>query len=126
MFVSIVNLLWSASSLPRSPGQGIVEFVWQPARLLDQCIDHGLRFPVRDLREHQLARMAFNQGDDVAVVRSAEQVALPVTRHSPIFDRCRPLADRESIWNAAALISFLRCMQRAADLKYCQPGLSVP
>src|SRR4029077_15334424 len=53
--------------------------------------------------------------DDVAVLRSTEQVALPVARHGPILDRRRSLADRKSVRETATLIFFRRCVPRAPD-----------
>src|SRR6476646_10522346 len=97
------------------PGQGSGELVGQLPCLPDQCVDHGLRFPVRNLGEHHITRVAFDQCDDVAVLRSTEQVALPVARYGPILDRRRSLADRDSVRDAATLICLRRCVARAPD-----------
>src|SRR5215475_2012439 len=97
------------------PGQGSVELVGQLSCLPDQCVDHGLRFSVRDFGEHHITRVAFDQCDDVAVLRSTEQVTLPVAWHSPILDRRRPLADRDSVRDATTLICLRRCVPRAPD-----------
>jgi hypothetical protein len=35
--------------------------------------------------------MALDQGRDVAVVRSGQQIAVPMARHRPIFNRRRSL-----------------------------------
>src|SRR4030095_8241918 len=56
--------------------------------------------------------MPFDQSDDIAVLRSAEQVAFPVTRHRPVFYRSGSFPDRNRIRDLAAL---LRCMARATD-----------
>src|SRR3954462_2590096 len=60
-------------------------------------------------------RVTFDQCDDVAVLRSTEQVALPVTRYGPILDRRRSLADRDSVRDAATLICLRRGVARAPD-----------
>src|SRR5271155_5654238 len=41
--------------------------------------------------------MAFDQGRDVAVLRSGQQIAFPMTRDRTILDRCRSLTDRHDI-----------------------------
>src|SRR4030095_16933874 len=56
--------------------------------------------------------MPFDQSDDIAVLRSAEQVAFPVTRHRPVFYGSRSFPDRNRVQDVAAL---LRCMPRATD-----------
>ncbi len=99
---------------PTVPGQGFVELVRQLPGLPDQGADHGLGVPASDLREHDIARVTLNQRDDEALVRSPEQVALPVAWHSPILYRCGSLADRHGIDNGSALASLFRCVLRAA------------
>src|ERR1017187_7170299 len=56
--------------------------------------------------------MPFDQGDDIAVLRSAELVAFPVTRHGPVFYGSGSFPDRIHIRDLAAL---LLCMPRATD-----------
>src|SRR5664279_321721 len=41
--------------------------------------------------------MTFHQGRDVTVVRPGQEIALPMTRHRPIFNRCRAVTDRDDI-----------------------------
>ena len=64
---------------PTIPGQRLVQMVGQLLRLLDQRVDDGLRVTARDLGEHHVAGVPFDQRDEVAVLRAAQQVALPVT-----------------------------------------------
>ena len=59
--------------------------------------------------------MSLNQRDDIAVVRSTDEVALPVARHSAILDRRRPFADRHCIHDLAVHAPFFRCMARAPE-----------
>jgi hypothetical protein len=75
------------------PGQRFVKFVRQLSRLLDQGGDYSLRILGRDLGEHQITRVAFDKRQDVAVIRPAKQVALPVTRHGPVLNRRWSLSD---------------------------------
>src|SRR6516162_6967017 len=56
--------------------------------------------------------MTFDQSDDVAVLRSAEQVTFPVARHSPVFYGSRPFSNRNRVCDLAALLC---CMPRATD-----------
>src|SRR5215472_7360851 len=63
--------------------------------------------------------MPFDQSDDVAVLRSAEQVAFPVARHGPVFYGSRPFPDRNRVCDLAPLLC---CMPRATDRS---PGAKV-
>src|ERR1700682_4762141 len=56
--------------------------------------------------------MPFDQSDDIAVLRSAEQVAFPVTRHGPVLYGSGSFPYGNRIRDLAAL---LRCMPRATD-----------
>src|SRR5262245_57277734 len=56
--------------------------------------------------------MAFDQSDDMAVVCAAQQIALPMTWHSAIFNGCRSLSDGNSVEDMADLLG---CMPRATD-----------
>src|SRR6202521_584964 len=56
--------------------------------------------------------MPFDQSDDIAVLRSAEQVAFPVTRHGPVLYGSGSFPDGNRVRDLAAL---LRCMPRATD-----------
>ena len=46
------------------------------------------------LRRLPATRLPFDQGRDVAVLRSGQQIAFPMTRDRSIFNRCGSLADR--------------------------------
>jgi hypothetical protein len=39
--------------------------------------------------------MTFDQGRDIAVLRPGQEIAFPMARHRPIFNRRRSLTDRE-------------------------------
>src|SRR6516165_8699593 len=60
------------------PGQRPIKFAGQSLRLLDKRRDDAFGILVRNLDPHQVARMALDKGCDIAVPRSANQVALPV------------------------------------------------
>ena len=47
----------------------------------------------RHLGQHHVTRMTLDQGRDVAVVRPGQQIAFPMARHRPIFNRGRSLTD---------------------------------
>src|ERR1700733_14983658 len=79
------------------PGQGFVQFVRQLLRLPDERGYDRLRLLVGYLRQHHITRMALNQGRDMAVLRPRQQVTLPMTRHRPVFNRRRSLADRDKV-----------------------------
>ena len=84
-------------------------------RLLDQRADHRAAVAARDLGQHDVARMTFDQGHDVAVRRAAYEIALPVTGHRPVLDRSRAIADRDRIDDLAALVSLGGRMARTPD-----------
>src|SRR5260370_40063016 len=45
------------------------------------------------LGQHHVTRMTLDQGRDIAVVRPGQQIAFPMARHRPIFNRRRSLTD---------------------------------
>ena len=89
------------------PCQRFVEFTWQLLRRLDQRSDNALRVLVCDFHQHHVPRMPFNKGRDITVLRSANQVTLPVSWHGTIFDRCRSFADGHSILNLTISFALL-------------------
>src|SRR6478609_11684160 len=71
------------------PGQGLIQFLWQLLRLLDERADYRLGVLTCHLGQHHVTRMTLDQGRDVAVVRPRQEIALPMARHCPIFNRRR-------------------------------------
>ena len=62
------------------PGQRFVELAGQLVGVFDQCVDDGFAVLALYFDQHDVTRMTFNQGRDLAVVATDDQVALPVTR----------------------------------------------
>src|SRR3984885_1031015 len=91
------------------PGQGFVQFIRQLLRLPDERGYHRLRLLVGHLRQHHITRMALTQGRDMAVLRPRQQVTLPMTRHRPVFNRRRSLADRDKVRDLSSPIPFRTC-----------------
>ncbi len=56
------------------------------------------------LATHHVTGVPLDQRDDVAVGRTAQQVAFPVSWHSSIIDRGRPFADRHHVRDLAARV----------------------
>ena len=75
------------------PGQGFIQLGRELLRLRDERGNHCPGFLVGDLRQHHVTRMTFDQGRNVAVLRSRQEIAFPVTWHRPIFNRGRSLTD---------------------------------
>src|SRR6266404_5321924 len=75
------------------PGQGLIQLLWQLLRLLDERGDCRLGVLTCHLGQHHVTRMTLDQGRDVAVVRPGQQIAFPMARHRPIFNRRRSLTD---------------------------------
>ena len=55
--------------------------------------------------EHGKTRMSFHQGCDVTVFAACEQVALPMTGNSAVFNLRRSFANRDSIDDLPARLS---------------------
>ena len=56
--------------------------------------------PVREMQEHDEARRALNEGaDGRTVVRSLDEVTLPVARHGPIICLGGPVGDHDFVRN---------------------------
>ncbi len=73
------------------PSQRFVQFRRQLLRVLDERRHDRLRFLAGYFRKHHVARMTFDQSRNVAVLRSGQQIAFPMTGHGTIFDRGRAL-----------------------------------
>jgi len=63
--------------------------------------------------------MPLDQGRDIAVLRSANQVAFSVTRNSAILDGCRPFADGHSIFNLAITVALQAGVLGTPDCAFC-------
>src|ERR1017187_320636 len=72
--------------------------------------------------------MTFDQGRDVAVPRPGQEIALPMPRHRPIFNRCRSLTDRDEILDLSPSIAIetrpLRSTNRALRSKVAKVLIS--
>src|ERR1700760_389656 len=55
--------------------------------------------------QHSETRMSFHQGCDVTVLAASEQVALPMTGNSAVFNLGRPFPDRDGIDDLTARLS---------------------
>ena len=76
---------------------------------------HCQGFLVGNLYQHHVTRLTFDQGRDVAVLRSRQQITFPVTRHRPIFDRGRALTDRHHVRDLTPANAFPARLFRASD-----------
>src|SRR6478672_10923278 len=98
MFVANVKRRWSESSLPRSQVSDLYSSLGSfLACLLDERRYDRPGILIGHLRQHHVAGMTFDQGRDIAVVRPGQEIAFPMARHRPIFNRCRSLTDRDGI-----------------------------
>ena len=61
---------------------------------------------------YRLYALYDKQCRDLAVAAAEHQVPFPVTRHCPILDGCRPLADRDGAHDPSVGVSLLRVMPR--------------
>src|ERR1035441_3088312 len=97
------------------PGQRLIQLTRQHFRLLDERGDDRLRVLIGHLRQEDATRMTFDQGRDVAVPRPGQEIAFPMTRHRPIFNRCRSLTDRDDILDLSPPIAIRVRPLRSAD-----------
>src|SRR2546423_15304621 len=67
------------------------------------------------LGQHQVTRMTLDQGRDVAVLRPGQEIAFPMARHRPIFNRCRSLTDRDDILDLPPSIADETRLFRSTD-----------
>ena len=82
-----VNRSCSAISLPRSQVSDLQSPSGSCRAVSDQCIDDGLRVPARHLASITIARVTLDQSAIWLFLVPQQEVALPVARYSPIFDR---------------------------------------
>src|SRR6478736_2769583 len=59
--------------------------------------------------------MTLDQGRDIAVLRPGQQIAFPMARHRPIFNRCRPLTDRDDVLDLPPSITDETRLFRSTD-----------
>src|SRR5215207_10039482 len=59
--------------------------------------------------------MTFDQGRDIAVLRPGQEIALPMARNRPIFNRCRSLTDRDGILDLPPSIADETRLFRSTD-----------
>jgi hypothetical protein len=95
--------------------------------LFDQGCGHALCVFVRDFGQHNKTGMALNQGGDVAVVRSGDQIAIPplghtmyalpamMPRNGTIFDLRRAFTNGNGIFDFPQLKALLSGMPGASD-----------
>jgi hypothetical protein len=74
-------------------GYGMNAGIADAMRLLDERGDNRLGVLACHLGQHHVTDMTFDQGRDVGIVRPGQKIALPMTRHRPIFNRRRSLTD---------------------------------
>src|SRR5271165_4013466 len=77
--------------------------------------DDAFGILVRDLDQHHVARMALDKCCDIAVPRSANQVALPVAWDRTIFNRSWSFSDGYGILDLAEPVPFQAGVPGAAD-----------
>ena len=97
------------------PGEGFVKLTRQPSGLFDQRRDDAFGVFVGNLDQHHIPGMALDQRGDVAVLRPADQVALPVPRDGTVFDAGGPLSDRHRILDLTQSVALEAGMPGAAD-----------
>src|SRR6202021_1983126 len=70
---------------------------------------------VGHLCQHHVTGMTLDQGRDIAVLRTGQQIAFPMARHRSIFNCCRALTDRDGILDLSPSIAVKTCLFRSTD-----------
>src|SRR5215472_3730214 len=83
--------------------------------MLYESVDHRLGILAIHLGHHQVACLTLHQGGNLAIVRTEEQIAFPVTRYRSVLRRGWPLADRDRVADPAVIIGLLRVGARSAQ-----------
>ena len=78
------------------PCQRAPQLLGQCADLLGERRQHSRRVPSRQLHKHREPAVPLDQGDDVGVVRTGEQITLPMTGDGAILGLGRSLADGDN------------------------------
>ena len=86
--------------------------------MFDQRVDHCLGILAANLHQPDLAHLPLDQGCNLAIRAPEKQVAFPVARNGPVFQRGRTLADRYGVPNFAGIACFLGVVPRAARVRH--------
>ena len=86
---------------PAIPRKGFVELFRELSCLFDQGCRNALGVLVRDFSQHDKTGMPLNQRGDVTVVRTRDQIALPMARNGTIIDLSRAFTNGDSILDCA-------------------------
>lgn len=74
----------------------------------------NLSSPFRELNQYDEAGGSLDKRGDECPAGTFHQVALPVSRHGPVLNLCRPLADGDGTEDAFPRAA-IYCMMRATD-----------
>lgn len=96
------------------PGQRLVELLWQFAGMLDERVDDRLRVFAIELHQHHVARLTLDQGCNLAVAATKDQITFPMSRHSSVFNARRTFTVRDCIGDLAMDCGLLRVVPGAA------------
>ncbi len=102
------------------PGDRAAQVFGQLAHRVDHRGGHGVSGVIaRQVQQHGESGAALNQRADRTVVGSNDQIAFPMTRHGPISDLCRAVADPEFL---SAAVSAPPIVDAAAGFARCALG----
>ena len=86
------------------PGQGSAQRLGQAMYMARQSGQNVLGLVVGDFDQGGLARVTLYQRDDLAALRTAQQIPLPVTRNGSVFGLGGTLSHRDRLGDLAAQI----------------------
>lgn len=82
--------------------------------MLDQRVDDRLGILVANLYQHHVARLTFDEGRNLSVSATEQQIPLPVTGHGTVFNCGRPFTDRHHLVDSAVSARLQSVMPRTA------------
>src|ERR1700688_4551564 len=99
---------------PAIPSQRATHRRGELANMPGQSSNDSSRVFAGHFHQCDKTRMAFDQGGDVTVVGTAQQIALPMTGNGSVFDLRRPFPDGDGIDDLTHAVSTITRVPRAA------------
>jgi hypothetical protein len=100
---------------PPVPSQRAPQSRREFSHVLAQFGDDRLCIFTGHFDEHDETRVSFHQSGDMSVFTACEQIALPVTGNSAVFNLGRPFPNRDGIDDLTVGLSASPCVPRTAN-----------
>src|SRR6476659_3092136 len=97
------------------PGQRFIQLARQPFCLLDERGYDRLGVFIGHLCQHHVTGTTLDEGRDIAVLRTGQEIAFPMARHRPIVNLGRPPTYRDTILDLSPSITDETRLFRSTD-----------